>query len=119
MKMLYHKDVGFPKGLNGNVGVVSLRYSHHALEAAANDRYGRIVLPETLDTNKATLIEVEVWAGRVTKAVYRTTADYQKDLILVIIPENNGGFVKTVWCNLKTDKHKSLRKHLYNSPKDV
>jgi hypothetical protein len=96
--MLYHKDLGFPKGFNSQVGTVVLQYTQHAKLAALNDKYGRIDLQRTIDTNKAECIEIQLEQG----------------LIIVCRPQGRGFIVPTVWLNLKSDKHETLNLSRYS-----
>jgi antitoxin component of MazEF toxin-antitoxin module len=111
--MLYHKEIGFPKNVKMLSGVLNLRYSQHAARAASDDRYGFMELPETLDVTHGTPVEIEVNFGIITKAVYRAGYDDELDMVLVVQPD---GFVRTVWFNKKTDKHKTLDRAKYAKP---
>jgi antitoxin component of MazEF toxin-antitoxin module len=111
--MLFHRDVGFPKNVQMMTGVLNLRYSQHALRAAREDRYGIMELPETLDVTNGKPVEIEVEDGRVVKSVYRASYDDEIDMVIVVQPD---GFVKTVWFNMKTDKHKTLDRSKYTKP---
>ncbi len=118
MSKLYHRDVFLPAKITKKVQcrVLSLTYSRHALEEANSDRFGTAVLPETLDTSKAEVIEVELNpAGFPCKAVYRVSMDVERDLVIVVSYPNKGceAVVRTVWINLKSDKHKTLNKIQY------
>jgi hypothetical protein len=105
---LYHKDIKLPKGFNSAIGTICLTYSNHAHQTARSDKYGSIVLPRSINTNKALCFEVELIEGKVTKLVYRVAYDSTLDLILVCRPKGNGFNVTTVWLNLKSDKHATL-----------
>lgn len=105
---LYHKDLGFPKGFNSKVGTRFLTYSQHAKLSAINDRYGRIDLPVSVNTNTALCIEAEIANKAVTKLVYRVSYNNTLDLVLVVMPKGAQFIVKTVWLNLKSDKHTTL-----------
>lgn len=96
-----------------------MTYSRHARQAALEDRYGTIQdLPGTLDLSKADPVEVSTEEGvrKVTKVVYRTRHSDTLDLVLVVVPERGGFFVKTVWLNETNDKHTSLRRERYAVP---
>lgn len=110
--MLYHKDLGFPKDFNPKVGTVCLTYNNHAHEASKSDRYGAIVLPRSLNTNKAECIELQLIEGRVSKLVYRIGYSKALDLCIVCKPKGNLFVVLTVWLNLKSDSHNTV--NLYN-----
>lgn len=105
MTKLYHKDVYMPDGYKVPCWRNRLMYSRHALDASRNDRYGYIDLPNWIDYDKSTVIEVETSDDVVIKQVWRTTYDDTRDLILVV---TNTGIVKTVWINVRTDKHTTL-----------
>lgn len=109
--VLYHKDVFLPAIFKAS-GFLRLRYSQHALRAAEDDRYGKIQLPDVIQQEKLSLIEVEAYGRQVLKRVYRTRLDEQRDIVLVVQPD---GFVRTVWINLRTDKHGSLCRDRYAS----
>jgi len=110
---LYHFSLGFPKGFTKPNQVIKLRYGLHAQHAALNDRYGRIILPESIDTSLAQVIELEIMRQQVNKVVLRISYNNSHDLVLVIHPRD--GFVRTVWLNSKFDKHKSLDKSRYSA----
>lgn len=107
---LYHAEVFMPK-LALPKGKINLQYTTHAMNAAKNDRYGTIALPEQLDTSKATVIEVETNQQKQTvKVLYRVQLDAKRDLCLAVLVT---GIVKTVWVNQRSDKHKTLQKGKY------
>ena len=103
---LYHKDVYMPTGLKLPTGTMLLEYGGHARREAFEDRYGKIDLPTAIDFSQFEVIEVETQGKNVTKVLYRGTLDSRRDLCIVIIPKRR--FVKTVWVNLKSDKHRTL-----------
>jgi len=100
---LYHRDVHLPFTLSW---AAMLNYSRHARHEATRDRYGALSLPRTLSTTEAEVIEVEVQDGKPFKAVMRKAYDDTRDIVLVVILDR--AFVKTVWCNLRTDAHNTL-----------
>lgn len=108
---LYHADVGFPRVALWT-GPVTLKYSAHA-RAEAADKYADLSLPEYLDVTNLTPFEIEVEAGKVTKACYRARYSDALDLTLVIAV---GGFVKTVWANRRNDTHRTLDRSKYTVP---
>jgi len=110
---LYHFEIGFPKGLITKFGVIEVTYKRHALNAAETDRYGRIDLPRTINTDTAKAIEVEVINRQVVKIVYRTKYNDDFDLILVL---SRDASVRTVWLNSVNDKHKTLDRNKYDKP---
>lgn len=113
MSYLFHKDVFMPNSVSAPCFEGRLRYSHHAIQASKTDRFGGITLPEIFVAANAVLIESEYKDGHVIKQVWRQTMDEDRDLVLVL---NASGNVKTVWINLKTDKHGTLRRGMYVRP---
>ena len=109
---LYHKDVYLPK-INKVNRDFKVEYTHHAIEAAYNDRYEEIVLPETINLAKSEIIEIEVKNGEIVKILIRTKYNSRYDLNLAIIPQNLK--VKTVWLNDVNDDHKTLKVEKYNN----
>ncbi len=112
--LLYHTEIGFPSSVVLPSGVFSLTYSRHAQNASSDDRYGQMVLPDTLNVDVAKLIEIEVRDGEVIKGVYRINYDSDLDLIIVLIPHTS--FVKTVWFNEVNDVHSTLQAWKYTTP---
>lgn len=113
---LYHFEVGFPSGFTGKVGIVPIRTTAHARNAAENDRYGKFQIPAEIDTNKALVIEAEIYGATISKIVYRVKYNDTTDLIMVCIPERGYFTLKTVWGNLASDKHKTLDRSRYTVP---
>jgi hypothetical protein len=112
---LYHREVFWPYRVEKQIpiGIQSLTYSKHAIREANSDRYGTIKLPVAVDMSNAYVFEAEVnQRGEVSKVVFRVQLDPQRDLVIVGIPRSTM-FVKTVWVNLRTDNHKTLRKNRY------
>lgn len=108
---LYHSDVFLPVPESAfKFGMVPLTYSRHAKFAALDDRYGQINLPPVLNTDKAKLVEIEVKTGRIVKIVYRAEYSSEFDIVFAIAV---GGYVKTVWLNMRADTHQSLRAKEY------
>ena len=107
---LYHRNIFLPVQLGFAAFV---RYSPHAIEAASNDRYGALTLPRVVSTQEAEVIELEVVNGKVEKAVFRMKHDEHRDICLVVLL--GSCVVKTVWCNVRTDDHKSLDTSKYMS----
>jgi hypothetical protein len=108
---LYHSDVFLPVPADCfKFGMVPLIYSRHAKFAALDDRYGAINLPPVLNTNTAKLVEIEVKMGRIVKIVYRAEYNTEFDIVFAIAV---GGYVKTVWLNMRADTHQSLRMKEY------
>ena len=108
---LYHKDIGLPIAASKfRIGNIPLVYSLHAMFEAKKDRYDVINLPKMLDTNSATVIELEIKNKRINKIVFRVNYSAVFDLVVVL---SSSMYVKTVWLNKKTDQHKTLNKTLY------
>jgi len=108
---LYHAEVYLPIAESEfKFGMVPLTYSRHARFAALDDRYGQINLPPVLNTNTAKLVEIEVKTGRIVKIVYRAKYNSEFDIVFAIAV---GGYVKTVWLNMRDDVHASLRSKEY------
>lgn len=112
MQLLYHHDVYLPEGYEQPIFEGRLRYGPHARNAAITDRYGPIALPPWFSAANGRLIEVEFddELNKVIKQVWRQPLDETRDLVLVI---GLGGFVKTVWANLRSDAHRTLNKSRY------
>lgn len=108
---LYHTDIGLPERARGLQFAALLSYTQHARQAARDDRYGPIDLPQVFDSRNATLIEVGLVGEEVTKAVYRQPYDRQHDLCLVLNLKANK--VITVWLNRNDDHHRTLDEGKY------
>lgn len=116
-EILYHKDIGFPNDIQMPRGfnpVMDLRYGSHAKDAARDDRYGQMRLPQRIDVRKGETVEIGVTGKTVTKMVIRFSYNDTLDMVMVIIPAS--GFVKTVWFNQKNDTHKTLNHAKYANP---
>lgn len=115
MKKLYHASIGFPKALRIPTLLRGLVYGYHAKTEALKDRYGKILdLPKDFDAREAKIFEIETINGVITKIAFRQTLDEAKDICVVFIPQTMQ--VKTVWINLKSDKHFTLDKTKYDKP---
>ncbi len=112
--MLYHREVYWPSQLEklAPKGLIPLVYTRHAEYSAKTDRYGKITLPEFLNSEKCMFFEAEIDREN-KKFVCRTYYDNTYDLILVLFKKPHGWVVGTVWLNLKSDAHKTLRKNAY------
>jgi hypothetical protein len=112
MDGLFHYQVGLPyQPALGNY--MYLRYSRHACNAAKDDRYGSISLPDVIVPDKYLLIEMEVRNGQLCKVVLRGTycARRQLDIVLVINPTTCN--VITCWLNKSSDAHSTLQRGKY------
>lgn len=108
----FHVSTGMPEAYKRPIYEGRLRYLPHALKESKQDQYGQITLPAIFNASEARLIEADFCSDkdRVIKQVWRQPLDKTRDLVLVI---SEGGKVKTVWINLKTDKHKTLNTSRY------
>lgn len=117
--LLFHKSVYAPAPVFRSPGVVRVKYSRHALAAAADDRYGdlRSHLRQSVDVDTGEVIEVELCNGVIQKRVVRFRATPRIDLVMVIA---NDGLVKTVWGNDRDDAHTTLDTSKYvKAPKSI
>lgn len=114
---LFHVQVYMPASLTFPKGEFALKPTEHAMRAAQNDRYGQITIPKTLHTSQYRIIEVETGPNNnVMKIVYKGRYDSNRDLVIVAIPQtNNLMIVKTVWINMKNDRHSTLDKSKYST----
>jgi hypothetical protein len=114
---IFHIEKGFPADLKLPKGPFLLKYTKHAQEAAKEDRYSKtpIILPITVDFEKADIFEVEMDNGVLIKLTCRFPHNDDYDLVMPII--NDGKIVKTVWLNDKLDDHPTLDLSRYDSPK--
>ena len=124
METLYHPDIFIPEWFKMPTERVVLSYSRHALYASNNDRYGAIPVFKSIPLCRFRLVELGVKYGKpnqlgapakreVSKIVVRGRYDEPRDVIFVLIPRNGDYFVKTVWFNLATDTHKTLKRERY------
>lgn len=117
---LHHYTTGFPPWFKPPTGQLKVQYHEHALAASVMDRYGRLPCPDVLDLKAFQVVEIETndrWprgpTQRVTKYVLRGACDAQRDVVYVVKYIDNRPTVITMWCNLKSDQHKTLRKDKY------
>lgn len=107
--LLFHTEVFMPESAKAPVHEGRLHYRRHAFKESQKDRYGQIQLPSEFHSADARLIETEVLlessGARVVKQLWRQSLDAKRDLVMAIMA---GGIVKTVWVNLKSDKHRTL-----------
>lgn len=113
MRKLYHREVFLPLQVLSMAAItVHLKPTRHAIEAARSDRYGSINIPSAITFCGANVIEIETEDNKVTKLVVRLSYDATRDAVYVFLTD---GTLKTLWVNLKTDKHASLKRHLYTA----
>ena len=119
---LYHTEIGLPEApLARWVGkTFKLRYSHHAMQAAFSDRYGRVTkAPRELLLRREDIFEVELWRDCVVKIVVRLGSGFEAsrpglDLVLALSEISPGVLhVRTLWFNEQTDAHKTLDRSKY------
>ena len=76
--MLYHRDIFLPDYITKiKATKIKLSYTQHAKNAALNDRYDKIILPDTLTVQSQDIIEVESWKDRIDKKIV-IRIDYNK-----------------------------------------
>ena len=109
---LYHKDVFMPRVKFANYNA-PVGYTLHARNAAENDRYGTISLPDTLNLIDGELIELSVLGGAIEKMVMRFAYDGYFDLCVVVMLDGLRLVAKTVWLNDRNDLHTTLDKSRY------
>lgn len=102
-----------PAGVRNLANVtLTLKPTEHAKQAARNDRYGAITIPAQISFEGKDVVEAEFVNGKLSKIVVRLPYDGTRDAIYVC---NIDGLLRTVWFNLKSDKHKTLKKELYKA----
>lgn len=103
----------------------TLHYGRHAEDQAAFDLLGRVKrLPTHYRVVRDEIFEVEVTDNKVTKLGVRLTDGFtiangrvDCDLILILTSCRNDPrafFVKTVWLNKKSDRHRTLNPSRYS-----
>jgi hypothetical protein len=93
-----------------------LRYSIHAQQEFLRDRYNSkqdAVLPDSHTIAQTEVVEMEIIGGWAKKIVIRFSLDAHRDWVMALIPREDGWMVKTVWINLKSDKHRTLDRSRY------
>lgn len=106
---LYHVEIGFPAGFQRPTERVAINYGQHARRESMQDRYGNIPLPKGLRLARFTVIEIGMVGNTVSKILFRGRLDERRDLCIVLIPNGDKPwFCKTVWVNVRTDKHNTL-----------
>lgn len=122
---LFHRELGLPFEALDCVNKLTGRewvpqYTKHALRACLDDRYGLIKPGARLRFTKQEIVELELTAGEVTKIVVRQKLDERRDIIYVLLSPQCGAMtVKTVWSNLRTDHHTTLKESLYQRPERI
>lgn len=115
--MLYHREIGFPESLVLKEHYsVAPKYTKHANEAAKNDRYMKIELPNSFYFLKRDIIEVLTEDDvKVSKLVFRLKYSDKYDICVVLMPDTN--IIKTVWLNKAVDLHTTLNIDKYDKIK--
>lgn len=113
--MLYHAEVYLPDNIKSMLphGPKSVVHTQHAKDAARHDRYGYVSLPDVIDFDSLNIFEVEICGKTLCKVVGRKSLDNLHDICYVIGIDGRRHFIKTVWLNLKTDKHRTLNRSKY------
>lgn len=119
---LHHYVTGFPPWFKPPSGMLKVAYDKHALAESCFDRYGKLPTPDALDLGAFQVVEIEVndrWprgsSQRVIKLVLRGPCDPKRDVVYVVRYIANRPTVVTIWANLKSDQHKTLRKDKYRA----
>jgi L-ascorbate metabolism protein UlaG (beta-lactamase superfamily) len=114
MSNLYHKDLYMPAGVLAlEEKQVTFVVSEHAKKAALSDRHGVLTIPENIRFDGKDVVEAEFEGGKLKKLVVRIAYDAIRDAVYVFnVPD---GLLKTVWLNLSTDGHATLKKELYKA----
>ena len=114
MSNLYHKDLYMPAGVLAlEDREVTFIISEHAKKAALSDRNGMLTIPEKIRFDGKDVVEAEFEDGKLKKLVVRIAYDATRDAVYVFnVPD---GLLRTVWLNLSTDRHATLKKELYKA----
>jgi hypothetical protein len=114
MTALYHREIYLPEIIR-NLGARTIRprVTRHAMEAAAGDRYGAMQIPTEIKFSGADVVEAEFTDKKLSKLVVRVKYDATRDAVFAIGFDRGESFIKTAWFNLATDKHATLKRHLY------
>lgn len=114
MNGLFHAEVWMPESLIAQAcKAVRLFFTRHAQHACRTDRYGYIIPPTQIAPQRAQVVEVEAANGKVNKVVARLPYNQQFDIVVVYMPEQETGIVKTLWLNEKSDRHSTLNRSKY------
>lgn len=129
MSPIFHKDVGIPDEVIIPDGRIYLEPSNHAEKEAKNDKYlkdeeDKLKMPDSVKISEEDVFEVKIDENKIIKKIgFRTSYDSDRDLVIVATPTSTDMFnprkpwtVKTVWVNMKDDKHSTLNESEYDSP---
>lgn len=109
---LYHADIRLPD-YDRPPYHVDLKWSRHAERARLTDRYGVIPSFSYLNFDACEVIEVGMENDVVRHFLLRIPMD-ERDIVIALAPVSSSKFiVKTVWYNLKSDKHYTLDRSKY------
>lgn len=111
MPTLYNSAIFIPSWAKTRQYTGPLKYSKHARDEAAADRYGDVTskLPRFIPDDFQ-LVEVEIEDGVCVKQMWRGRLTDELDLVMPVV---SSGVVTTVWINHKDDKHRTLQRHKY------
>lgn len=119
---LHHYQTGFPPWFQAPRGKLKVKYQLHAVAEGTHDRNGKLPMPDVLELGAFQVVEIEVndrWPRgaeqRIVKMVLRGTADANRDVVYVVRYIDNRPTVITMWCNLKSDQHATLRRDKYRA----
>ncbi len=122
-EFVWHRDIGFPGWFNAKpTGVIPIKWTDHALEAAANDRYVQLtVVPTQIDLSTFEVIEMRTDQERPhhpVGLVLRKPWAHGLDSVLALRWHHVTGSwrVTTVWFNMTTDTHGTLDASRYERP---
>jgi hypothetical protein len=118
---LYNRGAyGLPaRSAEAFAGIVELHYARHAHDEHLVETLGTDLLPSSIDIQENDVVEIQVSNGTVAKGIVRYPWDDGRDLCFVLVPYKNTVnhfFVKTVWFNLVSDKHRTLRLQPFSRP---
>lgn len=113
MGNLYHKDIYLPPGVLALTDrEVTFKITTHAANEARGDRYGAVVIPDSISFNGEDVVEAAFENKLLQKLVVRKPYDARRDAVYVF---NVDGTLKTVWTNLTRDLHSTLDRAKYVS----
>jgi hypothetical protein len=124
----FHKEVGYPEKVIIPEGTIYLEETSHARKEAKNDRYlnddeDKLEIPDSIEVSNNNIFEIETDEQAITqKIACRVDYDSDRDLVLALQRPNGNMYsptnkwkVKTVWINMKNDKHETLDSSNYDS----
>ena len=112
--MLYHRDIFMPAIVRELPSrTLAPRVTSHARDAAASDRYGVLNIPAAISFCGRDVVEAEFTDKKLSKLVIRLPYDGARDAVYAVGFGETGAFLKSMWFNLKSDTHATLRRELY------